>query len=106
MANLPGTSWQARKAALRPERRKYPVVVAGALCGLCHHPRSSHSMVIMNGMCHGQDCRCDGFEPMCGCGHPLTAHAFDTPPDKWACACCACKGFGAVLVEVGSGHLF
>ena len=88
-------TWQAKRAALKSERRAYPQVGPGAPCGLCDHPRSSHSMVIMHGRCRGQGCACDGYEPICGCSHQLTAHAFDTPPDHWACAICVCKGFGA-----------
>ena len=80
------------------------VIPPGVPCALCHHTRSSHSMIIMHGQCHatlpaGGPCKCPFFQPECGCGHLLDMHTWGTPPNPWACSGCACLQFGARSAE-------
>ena len=103
---MPQASWQRKAKALRPERRKFPPVAAGVPCGLCDDVRSSHSMILMYSRCHAAGCDCLAFDPRCGCGDLLSDHAWDTPPDHWACARCICKGFGARMPAESQGRLF
>jgi hypothetical protein len=75
------------------------VVPAAAPCMSCDHPRSSHSMLVLSGLCKVPGCHCFVFEPQCGCGHPLCEHTWGTPPNPWACSLCRCLQFGARTAE-------
>jgi hypothetical protein len=89
--------WQKKLATTRQPYLPKLVVVAATPCYGCHHPRSSHSEVILTHHCRVDGCDCPAFDPQCGCGHTLILHLFGTPPDHFACAQCACKQFGARL---------
>lgn len=110
-------AWQAKRAATHPPREPKLVITPATPCAVCSHPRSSHSMVIVQGRCHArvpcpelktslrtgedqarvptQECECEYFTPVCGCGHLYDWHVWSCPPDPWGCAKCPCKQFGA-----------
>jgi hypothetical protein len=102
-------SWQREAARTRQPRLTKLHIPAAALC-LCLHPYSSHTRSVFSGKCHvtrvlespnvyghivTRLCDCLCFDARCGCGHLLSAHAWGTPPDPWACSTCVCKQFGA-----------
>ena len=91
-------TWQAERGRLRQRRLSPLHIPAGATC-ICGHPRSSHTAAVFSGRCHVQTvhgaCDCLAFDARCGCGHLLSAHAWGTPPEPWACSTCVCKQFGA-----------
>lgn len=90
-----------KRAATHPPREPKLVITPGTPCAVCSHPRSSHSMVVVQGRCHAGDCPCGYFEPVCGCGHLYSWHVWSCPPDPWGCAQCPCKRFGAAQEASG-----
>ena len=91
-------SWQREAARTRQPRLTKLHIPPSALC-ICHHARSSHTAAVFSGKCHVtyncKPCDCLCFDARCGCGHLLSAHAWGTPPEPWACSMCVCKQFGA-----------
>ena len=104
-------TWQAERGRLRQRPLSPLHIPAGATC-ICGHPRSSHTAAVFSVRCHvvaapsvqsdwlkDGKCQCLAFDARCGCGHLLSAHAWGTPPEPWACSTCVCKQFGARCEE-------
>jgi len=89
------TSWQRERAKTRQPYLPKLVLTPATPCHICHHPRSSHSLVIVQARCKAQDCDCVLFEPICGCGHLLCSHTWGSGDSPWSCYQCECKRFGA-----------
>ncbi len=101
-------TWQKDLAKTRQPRLS-PLHIPPSVHCICNHPRSSHTAAVFSGKCHvvsanatpeqlatwGNPCQCLAFDAWCGCGHLLSAHAWGTPPEPWACSVCICRGFGA-----------
>ena len=90
-------SWQAKRGATMAPRLAKLVVTPGTPCHFCSHPRSSHSVLVLQHSCKADGCGCPQFEPICGCGHVLSEHCWGTASKPWECAFCACSCFGANL---------
>ena len=91
---MPQTPSQRARNALRQPRLPKLVIGPGAVCAVCGHPRSSHSMLIIFGCCKADGCEDHVFDSFCGCGHLLVDHTWGTAPHPWECAMCACSQFG------------
>jgi hypothetical protein len=85
---------RSRNATRAPYMPKL-VIPPGSMCAVCQHPRSSHSVLVVQAACKAAQCPCDCFEPVCGCGHLLSWHTWGTAPTPWECAKCPCLRFGA-----------
>jgi hypothetical protein len=88
-------NWQREKAKTRQPYLAQLVVTPGTPCHFCSHPRSSHSMLVLQHSCKAGGCGCPQFEPICGCGHVLSEHQWGIAPQPWGCAFCQCAKFGA-----------
>lgn len=96
---MPASNWQSVRAGTRPLYVPKLTIGAATPCYTCSHPRSSHSMLIIQGACRGAGCGCPFFSPLCGCHHILADHFWSTPPHPLSCSRCVCMKFGASQVE-------
>jgi len=92
---MPSTNWRKERAKTRAPRLAKLVVLPATPCHYCGHVRSSHSELTLRARCRFDQCECQMFEPICGCGHILSEHVWGTPPKPWECAFCPCSHFGA-----------
>lgn len=96
---MPSANWQKVRAGTRPLYVPKLVVLPGTPCYVCSHPRSSHSVLVLQAPCRVGGCGCPCFSPVCGCGHILADHSWGVQPDPWSCARCPCMKFGANMAE-------
>jgi hypothetical protein len=96
-------TWQTERAKVRAPRRDVLVVRPGTPCYACKHPRSSHSLLVLQARCKVDRCTCWHFEPLCACGHLLCEHTWGTPPYPWECCRCHCAHFGA---DMSGTHVY